>query len=140
MDQAKGKPANPAKNSASRVHRKTSRGRAQWLAQGAELIRLERHPINVESPNDLRNLIDELLQGCLVQDTLPNSLKLLAPESSSVAQALDQMIGGTGEAMKAQHAATNNTRTISYELQEASLQSWPTEKKQTNINSGRQSL
>ena len=75
-----------------------------------------------------------------VQDTLPNSLKLLAPESSSVAQALDQKIGGTGEAMKAQHAATNNTRTISCELKEASLQSWPTEKKQTNMNSGRHSL
>ena len=125
MDQAKGKPANPAKNSATRVHRKTSRGRSQCLGQGAELIRLERHPINVESPNDLRNLINGLLQGCLVQDTLPNSLKLLAPEPSSVAQALDQKIGGTGKAMKAQ---------------QAKLQSWPTAKKQTNINSGRQSL
>jgi len=49
---------------------------------------------NVGSPNDLKELRHGLLQGYLTPDTLPDSLKLLAPppEPGSAAQALDDAI------------------------------------------------
>ena len=49
---------------------------------------------NVGSPSDLKELRHGLLQGYLTPDTLPDSLKLLAPppEPGSAAQALDDAI------------------------------------------------
>ena len=58
---------------------------------------------NVGSPNDLKELKHGLVQGYLAPETLPDSLKLLAPPPApgSAAQALDQDIARANFALEA---------------------------------------